>query len=126
MSLDILTLCDLETMIKAKAPFSSNDLHLHFIFVPHGASLPHGWVAAHPGWVTFPATFRPRSGAQTLTAVMPSMAEAEALPMEQIADQSPAPAMPPSSARPAQSGHAADPGPNDTVVVHGGDGYFKW
>ena len=125
MSLEKLTLCDLEAMIKAKAPSSSNYLHVPFIFVPHGASLPHGWVAAHPGCVTFLATFRPRPGAQPLPAVMPSMAEAEALPMEQVADQSPPPAKPPSPARPARWGHAPDPGSNDTVVVHSGDGYFK-
>lgn len=43
-----------------KLPASSNCLRVPFVFVPHGASKPVEWMAAHPGWVSFPATFRPR------------------------------------------------------------------
>lgn len=43
-----------------KLPASSNCLRVPFIFVPHGAPKPVEWMAAHPGWVSFPAKFRPR------------------------------------------------------------------
>lgn len=43
-----------------KLPASSNYLRAPFIFVPHGAPKPVEWMAAHPGWVSFSATFRPR------------------------------------------------------------------
>jgi hypothetical protein len=43
-----------------KFPASSNCLRVPFIFVPHGAPKPVEWMAAHPGWVSFSATFHPR------------------------------------------------------------------
>lgn len=46
--------------MQPKPPASSNCLRVPFVFVPHGAPKPVEWMAAHPGWVSFPATFRPR------------------------------------------------------------------
>lgn len=37
------------------------DLHTPFIFVPHGDPEPVEWMAAHPGWVKFPAIMVPRA-----------------------------------------------------------------
>ncbi len=36
-------------------------LRVPFIFVPHGAPPPLEWMAEHPGWVKFPATFIPHA-----------------------------------------------------------------
>jgi hypothetical protein len=38
----------------------SDDLHLPWIFVPHGAPEPTEWMAEHPGWIKIPATMVPR------------------------------------------------------------------
>jgi hypothetical protein len=35
-------------------------LRVPFIFVPDGEPIPQDWLAAHPGWVKFRATFRPK------------------------------------------------------------------
>lgn len=40
-------------------------LRVPFIFVPHGAPPPLEWMAAHPGYVTLPATFVPRAAPAT-------------------------------------------------------------
>lgn len=37
-----------------------SDLKAEFVFVKHGDPLPTAWMAAHPGWVRFPATLVPR------------------------------------------------------------------
>ncbi len=41
-----------------------HDLRTPFIFVPHGDPEPLEWMAAHPGWVKFPATMVVRSARQ--------------------------------------------------------------
>lgn len=38
----------------------SSDLKAAFVFVKHGDPPPTEWMAAHPGWVKFPATLVPR------------------------------------------------------------------
>jgi hypothetical protein len=42
-------------------PDDPNTLRVPFVFVPHGAPMPLEWMAEHPGWVRFPATFVPRA-----------------------------------------------------------------
>jgi hypothetical protein len=44
-----------------------DQLRVPFAFIPHGAPLPLEWMAAHPGWVKFPATFVPRAQASLPT-----------------------------------------------------------
>lgn len=38
-----------------------DELQVPFIFVPHGDPAPIAWMAAHPGWVKFPARFVPHA-----------------------------------------------------------------
>jgi hypothetical protein len=38
-----------------------DDLHLPWVFVPHGAPAPTEWMAKHPGWIKIPATMVPRA-----------------------------------------------------------------
>ena len=40
---------------------SSDELEVAFLFVPRGDPEPTEWMAAHPGWVKFPATMVPRA-----------------------------------------------------------------
>ncbi|MCB8874427.1 hypothetical protein [Acidisoma silvae] len=41
-------------------PSHLTHLRVPFVFVPDGAPMPQEWLAAHPGWVKFRATFRPK------------------------------------------------------------------
>ncbi|MBN8889755.1 MAG: hypothetical protein ABS99_09540 [Acetobacteraceae bacterium SCN 69-10] len=50
----------------------ADDLEIPFIFVPHGAPEPTEWMALHPGWVKFPATFVPHAMANRPTPADPS------------------------------------------------------
>ena len=44
----------------------SDGLSVPFLFVPHGEEPSPAWLAAHPGWVKFPARFVPRGAAPTV------------------------------------------------------------
>ena len=96
-------------------PNDPNTLVVPFVFVPRGHPPPTEWLAAHPGWIRFPATMIPRdpaageSGPQwsvqidfpdepgaspTAAATEPTAAVASggAAGVQQVADFRPAPA----------------------------------
>ncbi|WP_284943942.1 AHH domain-containing protein [Acidisoma cladoniae] len=48
--------------------YVADELRVPFVFIPRGAPRPLEWMAAHPGWVKFPATFVPRRVQSTTPA----------------------------------------------------------
>jgi hypothetical protein len=93
-------------------PKSSDDLESPMIFVPHGAPEPLDWMRSHPGWVKFPATFRPR--AQSAENPSPSGSATGQAPLRPA--RRPFAAFPPGSRRP---GEAAPPDTLPNPDVHG-------
>jgi hypothetical protein len=54
---------------------SLHNLRTRFIFVPHGDPEPLEWMAAHPGWVKFPAVMVPRVTPRDEPELLPPAAD---------------------------------------------------